>query len=253
MKRLKKNIGSHCVAYGMATGYKPKYKTYHFTEEWEGDLPKTPKDACIYILDKYYDMFQYFLNYLRAAGKVFCVIPIEVYKQKFREQVVHASSKGYQFEACSNLQDDDSWLISIPRYIKSKKELFILGHEIAHIVLDNLPENESNEYQVIDYKAEYEADKWAYGVLHHFGYLSRDQTLKLLELSQLETLVKTEQLTREDYDKIVRLPQFKDYDRSKGLFSDVISSMIMQGITSGDIPKMLQGGDLRFLSIQVKQ
>ncbi|CUH95851.1 hypothetical protein P22_1936 [Propionispora sp. 2/2-37] len=256
-KRRQTRDKSGMIAYGtpVITISDTAYKTYKFTDEWTGNLPDIPQDGCIFIKDKYYDMFQYFLNYLRASKKIFYVLPIETYKKVFSEQVLKASEVDYDFSGCSHMLNNESWIIAIPQYITSKKHLYILGHEVAHIYLDNLPENDQSN-QKIDYKAEYEADTWAYAVMEYFGYLTPSQRLKLTELSQLEILVWTKQITPEAYDKIASLDLFKTYDRSKGLLSDVISAMILKGISGGDIIKMLPetiGGNKECQNQRVKQ
>jgi len=221
---------------------KQNCKSYSFTEEWSGNVSDAPVNGYIYILDQYYEMFQYFLNFLRANKKIFYVLPLELYKEKFSEQVKAGEASGYEFEACTHLQEDGSWILCIEQYVMNKKNLYQLGHEIAHIILDNLPECEPNGYLRIDYKAEYQADIWSYEVLHEFGYLTLDQTLKLTELSQLQFMEKTKVITGSMYDQIVSLPMFKNYDRKKGLFSDKLCGLYLDGQLNATTIAMI-GGD----------
>lgn len=238
-KRLRKshNTGNDCVT----SNRLPKYRTYHFTEDWTTDLSKAPEEANMLIIDKYYDMFQYFLNYLRSEQIRFVLFPIEQYSRVTGEPMEH--SKGMIMDGTNFIMDEDSntWAICVKRYINNKYDLMVLGHEIGHVINNHRVEQVAGaDYMKVNYRYEYEADIFAINVLHHFGYYTDEQRKKLIELSQINFIVETKVLPAgfyETYKKVIRT-----YDRSKGLLSDVISRMILDGIAASDIPKMLQGG-----------
>ena len=62
------------------------------------------------------------------------------------------------------MQDDESWIIALPKHIADKNQLYLMGHEVTHIYLDNTPESKYGN-MIINYKAEYDADFWSYKVL----------------------------------------------------------------------------------------
>jgi hypothetical protein len=204
-------------------------------------LANAPKEANMYVIDKYYDMFQYFLNYLRSAEIRFVLFPLEEYAEVTGEPI--DQHKGMVMDGTNFIMDEDSniWAICVKRYINNKYDLMVLGHEIGHVINNHRVEQIAGaDYIKVNYRYEYEADKFAIGVLRHFGHLTDRQMEKLIEISQINFMIDTKVLPEnfnETYKKIIH-----SYDRSKGLLSEVIAGMIMKGIAVSDIPKMLQGG-----------
>lgn len=221
-----------------------KYRKYSFTEDCkiDGEILKIQDKHCIFIKNELYDMFQYFLNYLRDKQVKFVVFPLDLYSEVTGEILRNADGVAFMMD-----ETPDIWNICVPQYIKDRCDLIVFGHEIAHIVLNHSVRQEKGaSYDVVNYKYEYEADRWSYETLHNFGYLSLEGKLKLIEISQLNFMVNTKSITKAVYKKITSSPRFKKYNRiDKGLLSDDLAGLISDGITCKSIlamiPKMIEG------------
>ena len=249
MKKIKKSVCKPIKNISRHIGItKSPYKKYCWTEEFEfrrGEKLEVSESNYIYIANEYYDVFQRLLSTLRAKPVRFFLAPIEVYKE-LNSEIINNYQSEYKcnLEACCFCLDDtgESWGICIPQYITSKKDLYKLGHEIGHIVLMNLPENDLNSgFQRVNYKAEYDADIWGYNALYVLGYLTEEQKMKLTDLSQLEFLVNTKQMSRADYDLITAEENFNSFDRSKETMANYICRLMQDGITDKEILKALSG------------
>lgn len=252
-KKIKKVLNKEAtienIAYGFSESCLSKidlqYKKYVWTEEFVFDETlEVAESNYIYVATQYYDVFQRLLSTLRAESIKFFLMPIEVYKEINPCIAKYQSDYDVNLEACTFNLDErgESWGICIPKFIRTINDLFKVGHEIAHLVLKNLPENvEGSNYQKINWKSEYDADVWSYTALNVLGYLTDEQKLKLIDISQLEYLMHVKQITAEDHKKLLNKDFFDSFKRSKenGTLAENICRLISKGITSSNTVKQL--------------
>lgn len=243
IKRMSKKIKEKGISFPVygSPQITPKYKKYCWTEDWVGDLPSIKPEGCIYILEKYYDIFQYILGRLREKNIKFVLFPIERYGEVAGEPVLQEVN-GRISDGTNFLMNEEHevWAVCVKQYVNNIYDLMVLGHEVGHLYYGHKVKQEAGvDYIKVDYRYEYDADMFAINVLSYFGYLYDEQYLKLKEQYQIEFLVDTKVLPKEFYKKYQEI--FHTYDReANGLLSDRISEILSKHqIQGSDIVSML--------------
>ncbi|WP_110952985.1 hypothetical protein [Anaerosinus massiliensis] len=137
-----------------------RYKKYCWTEDWKGSLPKVNSSGCIYVLEKYYDIFQYILDRMREKKIKFVLFPIELYGEITGETASQKVS-GKITDGTNFLMDEkhNVHAVCVKQYVSNIYDLMVLAHEVGHIYYGHKVRQEAGaNYIKVNYKYEYDAD-----------------------------------------------------------------------------------------------